>query len=245
LIIVPDGVLHQVPFDALVVTPSAGYRDARYVLDDYEVMYASSARWRPASAGRDGPPRRVLAVEAFAPGGREEMAAIRAAFPADRVRTLTGAQATETAVRAAWHDSDVLHVAAHAQANDADVLASHLRLAADSLSDGYVHLSEIGDAPPRGLVVLSACATLEGRLYPGEGLAGLARAFLVGGARGVVATRWPIGASTAAVTRTFYREVASGATPAAALRRARLAVRRDARTAHPFFWGGFVFVAGG
>jgi hypothetical protein len=41
-------------------------------------------------------------------------------------------------------------------------------------------------------VVLSACAGASGRVVDGEGVLGMARAFLQAGARGVVASVWPI-----------------------------------------------------
>ncbi|PYP61553.1 MAG: hypothetical protein DMD37_13195 [Gemmatimonadetes bacterium] len=91
---------------------------------------------------------------------------------------------------------------------------------------------------------MSACETIGGRLYEGEGLMGLARAFLAGGARAVAATQWPVGAASADLMDTFYRELAAGSTPDAALRDAQLALRRTPATSHPFYWGGFVFVQG-
>ena len=60
---------------------------------------------------------------------------------------------------------------------------------------------------------------------------GLARAFLAGGAGAVLASQWPIGPSSAELMGAFYRRLASGDEPAAALRSAQLALRRDPRTA--------------
>lgn len=71
---------------------------------------------------------------------------------------------------------------------------------------------------------------------------GIARAFLASGARAVVGTQWPIGAETAVLMREFYTRLARGEAPAAALRAAKLLVRRSPDTAHPFHWAGFVLV---
>jgi len=84
-----------------------------------------------------------------------------------------------------------------------------------------------------------------GPLFAGEGRLGLARAFLAQGASAVVATDWPVGPAAAEVAERFYRRLARGATPAAALRGARLDVRRDPSTAHPFYWAGYVLLVGG
>jgi tetratricopeptide (TPR) repeat protein len=245
LIIVPDGPLHAVPFAALVRDAPARPGDvttARFLLDDREIRYAPALQFLASSL--PVPVARVLVIQGVAPGAAREAAQVRASLPAGRALVLAGSGATESAVRSAAGYT-VLHVIAHAEANDADPLASHLRLVADQANDGYLHVSEIAATRWRArLVVLSACETLEGRLYRGEGLMGLARAFLSGGAGSVVSTEWPVGASSADLMGPFYRYLAGGASPAAALRAAQLTLRHNPATRQPFYWAGYVLVAG-
>lgn len=133
-----------------------------------------------------------------------------------------------------------------ARADDRDPLASHLALTPDAEHDGYLHLNEIAAARLGArLVVLSACETEAGRLFNGEGLMSLARGFVLAGAHGVVATRWPVGPATAELMGQFYAALAAGVRPSAALRQAQRALRQDPKTAHPFYWGGFGVIAGG
>jgi len=246
LAIVPDGPLYAVPFAALVTTRAArpdDYAGAQYLLDRVELRYLPAAQFLAPVARGDA--ARVLAVDGDAPGSDREIAVIRAALAPGSVRVLAGAAATESAVRAVAPGYDIVHFAAHAEASDRDPLSSHLQLGADGANDGYLHLSEIAAARwPVRLVVLSACATLQGPLYRGEGLMGLARAFLGAGAQGVVATQWPVGATTADLMGHFYQGFGSGATAPTALRSAQLALRRNPKTAHPFYWAGFVLVEG-
>ena len=253
LFIVPDGPLHYVPFDALVSAAPSGsastarYAAAEFAVDRFEIELLPSTQFLPDAAGssRGASPLRVLVVHRDAPGGAEEVAGIRAAWPQGVVTVLEGEAATESATREAAPHFNVLHFATHAEADDRDPLASHLRLAADHVHDGFLHLDEItARGRPARLVVLSACETLSGRLYRGEGLMGLARAFLAGGAEAVVATQWPVGPSTARLMSAFHRQFAASGDPAAALRAARLSLRQDPATAHPFFWAGFVLVRG-
>lgn len=253
LLIVPDGVLHYVPFPALTLAsgvPESGadrYSGARYVVDDYETVYLPSMAFMPGgrSAGRPrlDPASRILAIVYGAPGGEAEVRAIEAVWTGGVVTRLERDRATETATHVNAPDYDVLHFAVHATADDDDPLMSYLRLAPDATSDGLLHLSEIAAHPHTGqLIVLSACETQMGRLYHGEGLMGLARAFLSSGASSVVATQWPVGATAADLMAVFYRYLSSGAEPVTALRAAQLHLRSDPRTAHPFYWAGFVLL---
>jgi len=76
--------------------------------------------------------------------------------------------------------------------------------------------------------VLFACQTGLGRVAGGEGILGLQRAFLVAGARTVVASLWQV---DAAATRTlmteFYENLVQGRmTKRESLRQAQLTIRR-------------------
>ena len=92
---------------------------------------------------------------------------------------------------------------------------------------------------------MSGCETLVGPDYRGEGLMGLARAFLASGSAAVVASRWPVGPATAELMGGFYRRLGKGEDLADALRNAQLELRRNPQTAHPFHWAGFVLIRGG
>jgi len=250
-LIAPDGPLYALPFEALVtrVAPEGGvvYAASEYLIDRIQVTYLPSAQFLAPAAERAKPlaGARMLAVAGNAPGSAREVAAVRDAFSPVPVRVLSRGAATETALRTQGPRYTVIHVATHAEANNTDPLASHLRLAPEGDNDGYLHSNEIASIHWRArLVVLSACETLGGRLYGGEGLMGLARAFLAGGAGAVVATQWPVGDGSADVMDAFYRRLAAGSPPDAALRAAQIALRRAPATSHPFFWGSFVLVQG-
>ena len=91
-------------------------------------------------------------------------------------------------------------------------------------------------------MVLSGCQTALGKEIRGEGLLGLTRGFLYAGAPRVVASLWWIDdRATAALMSAFYRGLWSeGLRPAAALRKARLALARQHRFRDPSYWGAFV-----
>lgn len=94
------------------------------------------------------------------------------------------------------------------------------------------------------LVVLSACETALGRDIRGEGLLGLTQGFLYAGAKGVVASLWPVAdRATAELMRQFYDQMLrEGLRPADALRRAQLSVAAEPRWSHPYYWSAFVLL---
>ena len=252
LLVVPDGALHALPFEALVTAapPSRNdrqdYAGATYLLDAYEIEYLPSSVFLPRTATGSLSASSLLVLSYGAPGADREAAALRAEWPRGNVTVLQGARATEIAAKAGMARYGIIHFAVHARASARDPLASHLRLAPDSVEDSYLNLSEVTAARSRArLVVLSACETDAGPIFNGEGVMGLARAFLASGAHAVVGTQWPIGANAADVMAAFYSRLAGGEAPAAALRGAKLAQRSRRETAHPFYWAGAILVTGG
>ena len=87
-------------------------------------------------------------------------------------------------------------------------------------SDGMLMADEVMDMDLSRtlLVTLSACETGLGASVSGEGAVGVQRAFLLAGARHVLATLWPIAdAETVEFMEAFYRRVLAGEKPPAAL----------------------------
>jgi CHAT domain-containing protein/Flp pilus assembly protein TadD len=91
------------------------------------------------------------------------------------------------------------------------------------------------------LVVLSACQTGLGKEVRGEGLVGMARGFMYAGAPRVVVSLWSVNDhATADLMQRFYRQLlARNARPAAALRRAQVALIGDKRWRAPYYWAAF------
>lgn len=147
------------------------------------------------------------------------------------------------------HDVGVLHLATHARQHaDRPELSSVLLSFVDpdgTTIDGHLRLHEVVGLPLDGqLVVLSACSTIVGPQLRGEGLQGLARAFLQAGAGSVVASLWDVeDRATMLLMRHFYTGlIERRLSPAAALSAAQRAMRDDARWAHPRNWAGFAVV---
>ncbi|HED04573.1 MAG TPA: CHAT domain-containing protein [Candidatus Fraserbacteria bacterium] len=94
------------------------------------------------------------------------------------------------------------------------------------------------------LVFLNSCASGSTVGWAGEGVAGLADAFVQNGIPSVIGMRWPVsdrGARTLALA--FYHELAQSGDPAAALRQARLAVGSDSDWEDPTWAAPLLYLA--
>jgi CHAT domain-containing protein len=251
LVIVPHAELHYLPFAALIEDAETG----RFLGERYELtMTPSASVWltlgdRRAERASDG-------VLAFAPrpdalpASRREVAAIERLAPSG-VLVRTGGTATEDSFRREAPHRRILHLATYGVLNKHNPLFSFVELAPGGGHDGRLDVHEVfGLSLVADLVVLSACQTGVGSgtladVPPGDDWIGLTRAFLHAGAARVVASLWPVDDwATAALMEHFYRRLARGASPARALAAAQDALRQDRATANPFYWAGFVLVAG-
>ena len=175
-----------------------------------------------------------------------EARAIVAIAGAARVSSYLGFQATpQRAMNLPWRDFAVAHFATHAIVDSAHPELSGIVLStlnADGVQqDGVLWLHDIYRTPmPVSLVVLSGCRTASGKSIPGEGISGLAQAFLSSGASGVIGALWSVDDRAAGeMIPWFYRALLerrlsiAGALRAAQLR--MLALHRP-----PYDWAGYV-----
>ena len=95
------------------------------------------------------------------------------------------------------------------------------------------------------LVALSGCHSSAGAVLPGSGLLGLTRAWLAAGARGVLASHWPVPDDGGPLFAAFYRNFGVlRQNPAAALRAAQVEMAASGGwRANPSYWAAY-FVMG-
>jgi CHAT domain-containing protein len=186
-----------------------------------------------------------------------ELEQIAGALGADRASVITGAGASESAVRTAnLADYRVVAFATHGllpgelRCKSEPALALTPPAAASAADDGLLDASEVAQLKlDADWVLLSACNTAspDGRLG-GESLSGLARAFFYAGARSVLASHWAVASrATVALTTGAFDALARDASlgRAEALRRSALKLAGEKDTGHPFFWAPFVLVGDG
>ena len=148
-------------------------------------------------------------------------------------------QATPAALLARLPEVSLFHYAGHGARAGVEGLGSHLRLAGDRQLLATDVLA-LGQAP--ALVVLSACDTARTADDRAEAL-GLAQAFLLAGARAVVAPTRPVDDAVAlAIVTEFYREFEGKTAPGLAFDpgKALQAAQRAVRLGNPSSdWASF------
>lgn len=141
---------------------------------------------------------------------------------------------------------DFVHIATHGLLNDVRPQFSGLALSPDKERAANPNLlgldlrhAEI-DAE---LVTLSACETGLGKLVRGEGVIGLAHAFLSAGARSVCVSLWRVlDGSTPKLMEHFYKGLIDGEERREALRDAQVLMLDEEEFAHPYHWAAFVMI---
>jgi CHAT domain-containing protein len=183
------------------------------------------------------------------PASRDEVLTI-AQIAGPDTDLLLGQSATESAFKGMeLADYRVIHFAAHALADPQypDRAALVLGIAPNTADDGLLQVREIMRLPLNAeLVTLSACDTNVGTAEGEAGVLNLEQAFLIAGARAVVASLWNVeDLSTTALMQAFYTHLAQHEDKALALTHAKLDILAHYGNASPYYWAPFVMVGEG
>ncbi len=268
LIIVPDGSLNRIPFNAvrdetgellirshevssvssgtvLVLMRSQPRNIGTALLAVGDVAYhgdtSTSSSWGAGIFRGTTELRRDLFFPL--PSTQDEIQSIRSSMGSTSV-VLAGEAATEGAFKLqAGRNYETIHLALHAVADRTYPDRAALIFASEKRSDedGLLQVREIRKLPLRqtDLVTLSACDTSVGQVDGQEGMSSIVYAFLYAGAHSAVASLWTAeDSSTAHLMKAFYRHLSSGESKGEALRNAQLEFI-DSEGQPPFYWASF------
>ncbi|MEM6698141.1 MAG: CHAT domain-containing protein, partial [Bacteroidota bacterium] len=261
LLLIPDGALHYIPFQALIEHPitnskieQARFDTLSYLTKKYAISYAYSSNlllYMQAAKSK-----KKLIFGGFAPifsGGK--VVALRNTqlneLPHSQTevehisRLLQGKtyfkqSASLENFKTQASNFNILHLSTHAALDDQNPSQSRIHL-----YDDYITVNEIYNLPIQAdLTVLSACETGVGEFKRGEGLLSLARAFMYAGCPSLVTSLWQVNdQKTASLMIEFYRQLNNSLSKDEALQSAQINYLNNlssAQAAHPFYWAAFV-----
>jgi CHAT domain-containing protein len=230
LVIIPHGVLHHLPFQAL-------YDGQDYLIDNYTISYAPSVSVYSLCHNRvanTAGSSLVLAVpDAGVPLIEEEASAVAEILP--DAHLAIGPDATTSALASRGSQSRFIHIATHGYFREDQPAFSGIRL-----TDSYLSLFDIYQLHlPVELVTLSGCSTGLNAVAAGDEILGLVRGLICAGAQSALLTLWDVqDRSTAEFMKGFYSFLAAGHNKVEALREAVLKLRKS--YPHPYYWAPFV-----
>lgn len=264
LVIVPDGLLWRLPFEAL--QPAEDH----YVLDHMQVSYAPSLsslrEMRQLRAGRRnsllfayGNPelsknfksRFELAYTGVklesSTQQEEEISRIATTYGASTSRLAAGPQASEEQIRSDLSLAKIVHFAGPVILDDTSPMSSFMGLSSvTGQQDGFLQSREIMNLQSTAELVVASTAQQSAGLS-GDAAVGWSWAWLVAGTRATLVSRWKVESpALSTFLNGFYSSIKpTTRTPiskARALRQSLLALRRSADHQHPYYWASFAMI---
>jgi CHAT domain-containing protein/tetratricopeptide (TPR) repeat protein len=263
LIIVPDGSISLIPFEALLVErPAAAVLEAQrfnamqFLMRSKTASYAASATMLVSAyqQAHEIPAHdTVFCMAPFVSGEREYKRSglgnlILANLPNTSAEVLAvqeimggtvfvGAEANSVRFRSLAERYRFIHLALHAGTEPK--VGENAFLA---FYDSLLYLRDIANLNLRSdMVVLSGCKTALGEIRPGEGLVGISWAFARAGAKSVFSTLWEVeDLATKALAEPFYKNLRKGMPKDEALQKAKMSLLFSQEFGHPAYWAAMV-----
>ena len=241
LVIVSDGVLCFTPWAAIVksirirTVPSlTSYQFISSVPEGHHKKSGALLVGNPCLKELKEPPPDL-------PCAQEEVEMIASIL---NTRPLTGREATKAEVIKRLSSVGLIHIASHgSKCNGEIALSPNLGWTSKfpQKEDFILQMSDVRAANVRArLVVLSCCHSGRGRILKGEGVVGIARAFLAAGARSVLTSLWAIDdEATMVFMKSFYQHLKEGKTASAAIHQTMKFLRESEKFSEMRYWAPF------
>ena len=265
-VIVPDGVLWRLPFEALQP------EEDHYVVDQMQVSYAPSlSALREMRKQRSRPTANTTFIGFANPAlpissknrislafndlnldlssqQEEEIKRIGIAYGSAKTRLYAASDASEERVRSEASHAEVLHFATPTLLDESSPMSSFITLAAgvSDRSDGLLQAREVMNLQtPAQLVVMSSVAR-HGSLR-GSANSALSWSWFVAGSPSTMISRWTIDPTASSkLLGQFYSSIKPRrgleVPKVVALRRSLLSLRRATEYQHPHYWASFTLI---
>jgi CHAT domain-containing protein len=246
LVIIPNGALHFLPFQALID------KKGEYLVQKFNVAYAPSVSVYILCKEREtisGTTFMGMALSDVSvgnnvglPGTEDELKKILPLF-SENISTF-GIQSTESFAKKNIGNFNFIHFATHGSYNYRQPLYSCLLFPPSDDDDGRLNVYEVFEMNINSkLVTLSACETGLGNINQGDELVGLSRAFLFAGSSSVIVSLWSVADyPTSLLMSNFYKYIKNHP-----LQEALTLAQRDVIKVfpQPRYWSPFILIGNG
>jgi CHAT domain-containing protein len=250
LIIIPDGKLSFLPFDALITNTSftVNLQQASYFINQCNTLYGYSAAILLKQLHNNT--SQINSTTVFAPvfsnNENHQQPLLYSLQEAEAIgsnkntTSFVKEKATLGNFKQQFANSGILHIATHAYADTGANSNPKIEFIDSSLLLNELYAMHTNAS----LVVLSACETGLGRLNSSEGPMSLARGFYYAGAQNVITSYWNVDdKSTAALFSSVYKNMEnSSSSDAIYLAKKELIKNENGKFASPYYWAGFVHI---
>ncbi len=243
LIIIPDGELQYIPFEALITDVNS----EKYLLEKHQISYAYSASFLLYNRKLERNYKKDFV--GFAPVSFQHSELSTLKKSADELESIyeftsgnqfLNVEASKKNFLKEAPESKIIHLATHANGTSKPWIAfNDVKLKAYEL---YVNTISAE------LVVLNGCDTSLGEISEGEGVMSLSRGFFHAGAHTVVSTLWNANdKSTAIIITNFYKNLKAGMSKVEAIHHAKLNYLKTANLSEnsPYYWASIVLTGDG
>jgi CHAT domain-containing protein/lipopolysaccharide biosynthesis regulator YciM len=252
LLVIPDGALGLLPFQALLASQPidkhhVDYKRLDYLVNHFTISYSFDAASPFASnhasthdknllafGWSDGTPQDYTAEDL--PGTYKELQAISNIIPGE---FRMGKEAIKKTFKAEASAYNILHLAVHGVGDERDIYNNYLQFRDEKL---FAH-ELYGYNLNANLTVLSACETGYGKVFTAEGVYSIARGFFYAGSKSLLMTLWRINdGENVPLIQEFYKNLEAKEYSSKALRKSQLDYleQADEYSSHPRFWAGLV-----
>ncbi|MBP4141346.1 CHAT domain-containing protein [Flavobacterium sp. P4023] len=246
LLIIPDGLLYFLPFEALITKPSAttNFAKMNYLLLDYNICYQNSAQFYLASSTKKKQESVLGIFPVFDKTSyaltysKDEMQYIQKKFEGNY---LENSKATFANFKKNANNYSIIHLSTHASSGDLETPASIKFYDQEILYSEIYYLNIHPD-----LVVLSACETGIGKLFKSEGAMSVARGFQLAGAQNLLFSLWKVNDYTTSVFMDlFYKNIKNKQSYLEANANAKREFLQNTSISNakksPYYWSAFVY----
>lgn len=240
LIVIPDGVIQKVPFEALTTSEKLEIPEAYFIysntitykyshsLDEHITQLQSTSNNAISFLPTHFKDHYLNSL----PNSSREAEAI---YPYYQRHIYTEEKASKSFFLEQFDNNSIIHISTH---GGTDIHGPWI-----AFQDDKLRLEELYSPKTRKeLVVLSACKTDVGAIKKGEGVFSIKRGFFKAGTRSVVSTLWDVNEkANMEIITLFYKELATGKTKSEALRIAKLSYikqHKNTSEASPYYWSG-------